>query len=184
LKLENAYFMNAFADHYLSDLFSAGHLRADRVKLHDWSMVQVPSTYLKCGDYLAKCVHDEDSRYGLDVVNKHGNRWRCYGDSRYFDPENQTNRQLCEEAVNVSIQEIYRAYQTKNGGPVYGALDLIPDLTKARDWGTNQGHRVLFYFEGNRLLERQDLNNLQDYSYVECFTGPGTVTDLIVRYHL
>jgi hypothetical protein len=183
-KLENAYILNAFADHYLSDLFSAGHLRADRVKLHDWSMVQIPNTYLKCGDYLAKKVHDEDSRYGLDVVNKRSNRWRCYGDSRYFDPENQTNRQLCEEAVNVSIQEIYRAYQTKNGAPAYGALDLIPDLTKARDWRTNQGHRVLFYFEGNRLLERQDVNNLQDHNYVECLTGPITAADLAARYKL
>ena len=44
LKLENAYMMNAFADHYLSDLFSAGHLRTDRVKLHNWSTVRVPDT--------------------------------------------------------------------------------------------------------------------------------------------
>jgi hypothetical protein len=43
-KLENAYIPNAFADHYLSDLFSAGHLRTDRVKLHNWSMVRVPVT--------------------------------------------------------------------------------------------------------------------------------------------
>jgi hypothetical protein len=184
LKLENAYFMNAFADHYLSDLFSAGHLRTDRVKLHNWSMVGVPGTQIMCGDYLAKYVHDEDSRYGLNVENESGGRWRCYGDNSYFNKENQRNRELCEEAVKVSIQEIYQAYQTKNGAPVYGALKLIPNLTKARDWSTNQDHRVLFFFDSNRLLERKDVNNLGDPNYVECSTGLAVVADLKVRYQL
>ena len=183
-KLENAYIPNAFADHYLSDLFSAGHLRTDRVKLHNWSMVGVPGTQIMCGDYLAKYVHDEDSRYGLNVENERGDPWRCYGDNSYFNKENQRNRELCEEAVKVSIQEIYQAYQTKNGAPVYGALKLIPDLTKARDWRTNQDHRVLFFFDGDKLLERKDVNNLQDHNYVECSTGLAVVTDLKVRYQL
>ena len=183
-KLEHAYIPNAFADHYLSDLFSAGHLRTDRVKLHNWSIVGVPGTLIMCGDYLAKYVHDEDSRYGLNVENERGDHWRCYGDNSYFNKENQRNRELCEEAVKVSIQEIYQAYQTKNGAPVYGALKLIPNLTKARDWSTNQDHRVLFYFDGDKLLERNDVNNLQDRSYVECSTGLAVVTDLKRRYQL
>jgi hypothetical protein len=183
-KLEAAYFLNAFADHYLSDLFSAGHLRTDRVKLHIWSTVGVPGTEIMCGDYLAKFVHDEDSRYGLNVENERSNRWRAYGDNRYFDKENQKNRQLCEEAVQVSIQEIYQAYLTKNGAPVFGALKLIPNLTKARDWSTNPDNRVLFHFEGAKLLERKDVNNLGDHNYVECLTGPFTVADLKLRYKL
>jgi hypothetical protein len=147
LKLEDAYMRNAFADHYLSDLFSAGHLCTDRVKLHVWSIVGIPFSFLKCGDYLAMYVHDEDSHYGLNVENERGDRWRCYGDKRYFNPENQRNRELCEEAVKVSIQEIYNAYQTKNGADVFGALKLIPNLAKARDWKTNPNNRLLFYFE-------------------------------------
>lgn len=183
-KLETAYFLNAFADHYLSDLFSAGHLRTDRVKLHIWSTVGIPGTEIMCGDYLAKFVHDEDSRYGLNVENERGDHWRAYGDNRYFDKENQKNRQFCEEAVQVSIQEIYQAYQAKNGAPVYGALKLIPNLTKARDWSSNPNNRVLFRFEGAKLLERRDVNNLGDSNYVDCLTGLGTVTDLKGRYRL
>jgi hypothetical protein len=183
-KLETAYFLNAFADHYLSDLFSAGHLRTDRVKLHIWSTVGIPGTQIMCGDYLAKFVHDEDSRYGLNVENERGDHWRAYGDNRYFDKENQKNRQFCEEAVQVSIQEIYQAYQAKNGAPVYGALKLIPNLTKARDWSSNPNNRVLFRFEGAKLLERRDVNNLGDSNYVDCLTGLGTVTDLKGRYRL
>ena len=154
------------------------------MKLHDWSIVGVPGTLIMCGDYLAKYVHDEDSRYGLNVENERGDHWRCYGDNSYFNKENQRNRELCEEAVKVSIQEIYQAYQTKDGAPVYGALKLIPNLTKARDWSTNQDHRVLFYFEGDKLLERNDVNNLQDRSYVECSTGLAVVGDLKRRYQL
>ena len=183
-KLESAYFLNAFADHYLSDLFSAGHLRPDRVKLHIWSPVGVLGTEIMCGDYLAKFVHDEDSRYGLNVENERSDHWRAYGDNRYFDKENQKNRQFCEEAVQVSIQEIYQAYLTKNGAPVFGALKLIPNLTKARDWRTNPDNRVLFYFEGAKLWERKDVNNLRDPNYVECLTGPITVADLKLRYRL
>jgi hypothetical protein len=175
--------MNAFADHYLSDLFSAGHLRTDRVKLHGWSMWKVPGTEIMCGDYLAMYTHDEDSHYGVNVENQRGDRWRCYGDKRYFNPENQKNRELCAEAVKISIQEIYQAYQTKNGAPVYGALKLIPNLTRARDWSTNPNNRVLFYFvDGNRLLERKNVNNLGDNNYDECFVCPTTATDLKIRY--
>jgi hypothetical protein len=184
LKLEAAYVMNAFADHYLSDLFSAGHLRTDRVKLHNWSMWSAPGTELKLGDYLAKCVHDEDSHYGLNVENDHGERWSCYGDSRYFDPENQRNREICDQAVQLSIQEVYQAYQAKNGAPVYDALKLIPNLAKVRDPRTNPNHTVLFRFEGDMLLERRDVNNLRDSSYAECKYGPTTFADFKARYRL
>lgn len=34
--LEQAYTMNAFADHFLEDLFAAGHLRTPRKALHGW----------------------------------------------------------------------------------------------------------------------------------------------------
>ena len=130
-------------------------------------------------------MHDEDPRYGLNVENESGGRWRCYGDNSYFNKENQRNRELCEKAVKVSIQEIYQAYQTKNGAPVYGALKLIPNLTKARDWRTNQDHRVLFCFaDGDRLFERKDVNNLRDPNYVECSTGLAVVGDLKRRYQL
>jgi hypothetical protein len=183
LTLENAYMRNAFADHYLSDLFSAGHLRTDRVKLHNWSMWKVPGTEIFCGDYLAMFVHDEDSHYGLKVENERGERWSCYGDKRYFNPENQKNRDLCAEAVKISIQEIYQAYQTKNGAPVYGALKLIPNLAKARDWSTNPNNRVLFYFaDGDRLFERKNVNNLGDNNYDECHVCPTTALDLKGRY--
>ena len=79
-------------------------------------------------------MHDEDSHYGLNVENE---TWRPLAllrrQSSTLIQRIKRNRQLCEEAVKVSIQEIYQAYQTKNGAPVYGALKLIPDLTKARD---------------------------------------------------
>lgn len=46
--LEKAYAMNAFADHFLEDLFSAGHLRTPRRYLHS------SSWFVPAPDYCAK----------------------------------------------------------------------------------------------------------------------------------
>jgi hypothetical protein len=137
-----------------------------------------------CGDYLAKFLHDEDSHFGLNVQNEKGERWRCYGDERYGDPENKRNRELCEAAVQLSIQEIYQAYQNKDGTPVYGALKLAPDLAKARDRSTNADHRVLFFFDSAGLQRRQDVNNLKDNHYAWCSDGLTTVGFLKLHYKL
>jgi hypothetical protein len=42
----------------------------------------------------------------------------------------------------------------------------------------------LFFFNGDKLLERTDVNNLRDPNYVECSTGLAVVTDLKIRYQL
>ena len=64
--LNAAYAMNVLADHYLSDMFSTGHLRAPRQALH--------YNYALCtGNFLTKYMHDEDSALGLNVANQQGN---------------------------------------------------------------------------------------------------------------
>ncbi|RBJ65953.1 phospholipase, partial [Pseudomonas sp. MWU12-2534b] len=55
-QLELAYAMNAFADHFLTDLFSAGHVRVPRKKL---AAVVTPSDL---GSLITRFMHDEDSK--------------------------------------------------------------------------------------------------------------------------
>jgi hypothetical protein len=64
--LNAAYVMNVLADHYLSDMFSTGHLRAPRQALHY-------NYALYTGNFLTKYMHDEDSALGLNVANQQGN---------------------------------------------------------------------------------------------------------------
>ena len=61
--LNAAYAMNVLADHYLSGMFSTGHLRAPRQALHY-------NYALYTGNFLTKYMHDEDSAFGLNVANR------------------------------------------------------------------------------------------------------------------
>jgi len=97
--LMQAYAMNAFADHFLSDLFSAGHVRAPRKEIYQ----QVTPSAL--GSYLLRYMHDEDSRWGLNVLAGPGRRtsWHTYGDKRYFDAVDPANKELVDAAVQSSV---------------------------------------------------------------------------------
>jgi hypothetical protein len=58
----------AYACHFLTDSFSAGHIRVPRQILGD------------DGYLAAKVQHDFDGRFGLVVRNGFDERWRAYGD--------------------------------------------------------------------------------------------------------
>lgn len=103
-QLQLAYAMNAFADHFLTDLFSAGHLRVPRKALAD---TVTPSDV---GSLISRFMHDEDSKYGLAVRNAEGEQWRAYGDKRYFDSVDAANRRQVGRAVQRSADEVFQAF--------------------------------------------------------------------------
>lgn len=116
--LQVAYAINAFADHFLEDHFASGHLRVPRSKMID--------TYPKsiCTNFM----HNEDNDAGLEVSNKKGTAWRCYGDSNLLDPKGKATLQQCLSALRHSVQEVYDAYQSKSAiAPnTYGVWDFAP----------------------------------------------------------
>ncbi|KAM3498567.1 hypothetical protein MY11210_009665 [Beauveria gryllotalpidicola] len=127
--LKRAYFMNAFADHYLEDQFSAGHMRTRVV--HCTKM------------------HDEECKLGLLVSNERGNDWMAHADNKLLvDESNKSNFLYCQEAVQTSADEIYNAWIT---GEIleendFAALKIAP----SRLWSTGPGgyvrHTPLFQF--------------------------------------
>ncbi|MCV2420988.1 hypothetical protein [Paucibacter sp. DJ2R-2] len=137
-QLPLAYAMNAFADHYLSDLFSAGHLRVPRVQLGSENKLLAEQLNLAdptaaqfnsnvgnlvfkttaVGGLLAKLMHDEDSHWGLLVRNQKGQSWRCFGDGRYLDNVNSVNRSIAATALQASADEVYAAFK--------GTLPKVP----------------------------------------------------------
>lgn len=58
----------AYGLHFLTDAFSAGHMRVPRDKLGD------------SGNIASKVMHDVDGRLGLNVTNGFGAKWRAFGD--------------------------------------------------------------------------------------------------------
>ncbi|KAL1685909.1 fungal fucose-specific lectin-domain-containing protein [Schizophyllum commune] len=124
-ELDKAYTLNAFADHYLEDSFSAGHLRTPRRILH--------STLNPFADFCAKHMHDEDCAIGLQVKNRAGDSWTCYGDKRALDEVAADNIHRTVAAVQASANEVYTAYKTGKVIPAeqYAAWEIAPTLDSA-----------------------------------------------------
>ncbi|KAI5892260.1 uncharacterized protein SCHCODRAFT_02287368 [Schizophyllum commune H4-8] len=124
-ELDKAYALNAFADHYLEDSFSAGHLRTPRRNLH--------STLNPFADLCAKHMHDEDCAIGLQVKNRAGDSWTCYGDKRALDEVAADNIHRTVAAVQASANEVYTAYKTGKVIPAeqYAAWEIAPTLESA-----------------------------------------------------
>ena len=100
--LVRAYAMNAFADHFLTDLFSAGHLRVPRQELFDvtntyWDAGHVTGVGAYISGLLVKGMHDEDSKYGLTVKNALGDHWTAYGDKYLLDLKEQEELRTRDE---------------------------------------------------------------------------------------
>jgi hypothetical protein len=154
-----AYAMNAFADHFLSDLFSAGHIRDPRKEIYTTSTVGLSA------NLCAKGMHDEDCKYGLIVSNQLGNNWRAYGDKRYFDTVNLQNMSLVDEAVQYSATEIFSAFLngTQPVDPAnYMGLALAPNLAQVMNYQTNPlGNFVPLLVLNNGAVQNRDaLNDL------------------------
>lgn len=118
--LGQAYAMNAFADHFLSDLFSAGRIRTP-----------------------GKNLHDEDCPAGLAATKQIGDRWHASGDQRYFDTADRCNRALVDIAVQQSIDDVFLAFCTGKAPAGYAALQRVADLGAAATVGANQAYPTL-----------------------------------------
>ncbi|QVW24181.1 phospholipase [Pseudomonas hormoni] len=166
--LELAYAMNAFADHYLTDLFSAGHLRVPRKQL---AAVVTPSDL---GSLITRFMHDEDSKFGLNVRNGDGAQWHAYGDKRYFDAIDSANRLQVNQAVQVSADEIFAAYLSgiAPSPGSFAGLKKLPDLQAVLNPAGN--FSPLFKVEGTKVLRRKDVNNLNDTATVDDWWGWST----------
>ena len=174
LRLERAYAMNAFADHYLTDLFSSGHLRVPRKAM---AAAVTPSDL---GSLITRFMHDEDSKFGLKVRNGHGEQWRAFGDKRYFDATDADNRNQVTLAVQDSADEVYAAYSSGNVPTTFNALQRLPDLTAVLDPANN--FSPLFRLQDNKVLRRKDVNNLNDTATVDDWWGWSTYL-LLKDYH-
>lgn len=129
-KLYYAFLFNGYADHFLEDAFSSGHLLVNRTITK--SLVN------------NKPLHDFYSRQGVWVVNRNGEKWKAYGDNMYnkngllnaqsnlsnlkYEDLNTEDKRVID-AVQYSISEIRDAFETtvltkQSALPICEAKDL------------------------------------------------------------
>jgi hypothetical protein len=140
-----ALFTNAFADHFLTDAFAAGHIRVPRHEIRCWAEDQAYSDQL--AGALAKLLHDQDGHLntlhgeghslagngteGLWVCNPRGDTWhtRCDGQLFIDTSGNDPAVHLPVEAVRASVKELFMVYLAGDEGlpaGLYEATAYVP----------------------------------------------------------
>jgi hypothetical protein len=154
--LARAYLMNAYADHFLTDIFSSGHYRNLRRKLHECCTVSTAGGNLPWGDLMAKYQHDEDNFHGLMMTSKaeRGRKWKAYGDKMWFNDNNRASREVAQRAVAMSIKEVSDAYESGEAPARSVMHDYFAEET---DVASNL--RPLFKIVGGDLKIREPLND-------------------------
>nr|MDQ3013241.1 phospholipase [Acidobacteriota bacterium] len=159
--LQLAYAMDAFACHFLSDLFASGHMRTPRRQLYD------DATPSEAGSMLSKYMHDEDNLFGLLVTNQENNKWKAFGDSRLFDTVDSNNLAYVSAAIYSSAHEVYLAFDSKRApsSSSYIALELVANLSQFNNHNDHNNPPALFYYSGDDGYCREELTDLTNYDW-------------------
>lgn len=183
--LTTAYAMNAFSDHFLSDLFSGGHIRTPRRGLRAEKGAGFISKYLT--DALALYMHNEDCKNGVTVVNARGEQWIAYGDRYYLDTIDTDNKTRVDHAVQLSVDEVFAAFAqgTIPASPAqYAALQFTPNLAAAQNYAANwpPNPPAMFVWDGTRVLRRTNLSDTTSHDWTANWSYPSTFRALFALY--
>ncbi len=130
-----AYSIEAFACHFLTDLFAGGHNRNPRGLMQKYiaDLCQINwftekkereevFIYNYWASLLTLCQHQEDGNLGLMIDSKvnqkeGGQPWKAYGDANYYsqttEKDNRANRAMVQKTLLKAVQEIYEAYTSE-----------------------------------------------------------------------
>jgi hypothetical protein len=110
------------------------------------------------GDYLSAVMHDEDCKYGLNVVNSRGDKWTAYGDKYLNRPNNKNNLKFVTEAIQKSVQQVTEAFQFPERKPYPVEITKIIPFVDPEA----QNNTPLFQLKDGILYQRNNLRNLQE----------------------
>lgn len=131
--IDLALFTNAFADHFLTDAFSSGHLRVPRAQIDAFveasdNIKRIKGMSLREGGSiisgaLTQFLHNLDGNLnGLKVTNSRGDKFIARGDRQLFaktgtttlagKPEQNQQAKIPVEAVGISLKEVFQVIAT------------------------------------------------------------------------
>jgi hypothetical protein len=141
-----ALYTNAFADHFLTDGFAAGHIRVPRAEIRAWAVGRGLGE--KVAGALSKLLHDQDGHVdlqslhgvvdetcrppedGLLVQDARANSWRTRCDGQLFlgaGAAQSSGVAQAVAAVAASVRELLLAWKTGElPRHVYAATELVP----------------------------------------------------------
>jgi len=119
--LKLALLFNSFADHFLEDAFSAGHLVVKRT---------IVSSVVN-----NKSLHDFYSANGTQVLNKKGEIWKAHGDGTFSDPGFAQESVRVIEAVRLSLTDLWTAFE--NSASVQPATDFLSRIPEEKKLQAN-----------------------------------------------
>jgi hypothetical protein len=179
--LQLALFEAAFADHFLHDAFSAGHMGFNRAA----SSVAASLVY-----------HDRWNANGRVVRDRAGRSWKTYGDGHFNKPENADGRDHATRVATRSIYGVLHAFvhgtrASDNELEIWRALPFVieaPELKSLADriLGVDEpgDARALHPLEAINWPARKD--RTLDFSAI--VTGPfkndEPITAVLLGYHV
>ncbi|VEG90035.1 phospholipase [Legionella spiritensis] len=161
--LHLAYAQNAFANHYLTDSMSSGHMRTPRRAVHN--TIALPDIL---NLVIANFMHDEDSRYGLNVVNSRGIAWRAFGDHYLKHPDAQPHYEMILKITQMSVDAVYTAFLTGQIPDEFEELAWLPDYSNI---DSLNNHAPLFKWEDGHVLKRVKNHDPYDYHWTKYWSG-------------
>jgi len=180
-----------FACHFLTDLFSAGHMRVPRKELYHQVKRNNPifnnpafadKTYEVAG-VLSLMMHHEDGKKGLWVKSKaHPKGWFAKGDGCLYEDDTKDNENYAIEAVKEALLSICDIYQQNESN--YDFREYLPTLDN--DKATDNGYALFCkkpLQEGQIKSEvvircRGDLGSREHENYTSTWSAEGTLAKL------
>ncbi len=145
--LTRAYLTAAYAAHFASDAFAAGHVRTDKQAIDTYCSGRFVEAPL--GGYLAqllsgvlvKHMHDQENRDGLTLVGRDGRRWTAHGDNYLSLPGNEAEIQAIVRTLQLAADQVFDAYQRRGRVDETGYVEqslaalraTLPDIVATRD---------------------------------------------------
>lgn len=169
LGLHLAYAQNAFANHYLTDSMSSGHMRVPRRALHN--DIALPALI---NLVIANLMHNEDSSLGLTVVNARGLSWHAYGDGYLQHPNAHTHQEMLTMVMQLSADAVYNTFREGKLPDTYEEMTWLPDYSKI---DTLNNHAPLFKWEQGKLLKRSKNHDPYDFHWTRYWSGLLTLLD-------
>lgn len=172
--LKYAYFIEGYADHFLTDLFATGHSRTPRVEIVNYcaNLGQGPASFL------TKLMHDQDGTTGLTLVNGKGETWFGTGDENFYTPANKDNKVRALSVVQQSVDQIYNAYVSKNANTTINNAEMkkvMPDVDATANLVQNtvsypQMYKVVKGTDGSIIINEYDAKT-KSYHQLKCLSS-------------
>lgn len=172
-QLQLAYAMNAFACHFYTDRFAAGHMRTPRLVLARHVKPAI------VGALLANYMHNEENPAGLHMHNLNGDHWIAFGDNSLLSERAKIHRKMIQVAIQHSSNEIFQAFQTGSSEINETASHFLP-LPNEVGSAAMTDISTLFYWDAKtqKVMRRSLLDNTYDKNWTDQWWGWSTLLQL------